>query len=116
MAIPPADLGDHDAKLPVLEAEIEPLLDGQDGDEHMPESSGRQHSESDMHEVESLFEANRHAACRVEQVLIAVSSAKCSAPPSESSQIDSMPRPQAAHNIPGWPVCFPSTVVLGLCS
>ena len=29
MAIPPADFGDHNAKLPVLEAEIEPTVDDQ---------------------------------------------------------------------------------------
>ena len=73
MAVPPADLGDSDTKLPVLQidAEIDPQNSG-DGSQQIPESMG-QRSASEMHEVEALFVANRNAPCRVEQVLITVS-------------------------------------------
>ncbi len=100
MAIPPADLGDHDAKLPVIEAEIEPLPDGPSA-EYMPEGSGPLHSESEMHEVETLFESNRHTACRVEQVLITVRSAKCCASTAGAltDQPDA-PRPQSSTREP----------------
>ena len=73
MAVPAADLGESDSKLPVLQidAELDPQTSG-DGSQQIPESMG-QRSASEMHEVESLFEANRNAPCRVEQVLITVS-------------------------------------------
>jgi hypothetical protein len=73
MAVPPADLGESDSKLPVLQidAEIDPQSSG-DGSQHIPETMG-QRSASEMHEVKALFAANRFAPCRVEQVLITVS-------------------------------------------
>ena len=103
MAIPPADLGDHDAKLPILEAEVEPIAIG-DGPQQMPESSGEQPSPSEMHEVEALFEANRHAACRVEQVLITVRPAG-SVAMHEHSDLDVFP-PRADLASP-CPNCLP---------
>ena len=75
MAVPPANLGDHDAKLPVIEAEVEPVAHAE-GALQIREGDGQQPAASEMHEVEALFEANRHAPCRVEQVLITVRSAK----------------------------------------